>query len=80
MKRGSYFFIAFISAAITFGCLTAFVNPKYSGMRYGYGMHGGWHRGYYNRYDPYRNYPPPYYLNPDSGYFNRRQPGNYQHQ
>lgn len=60
-KRRGYFFAAFISAAFTFGLLTAFVNPKYSGMRYGYGFghHWGWHhRGYYA---PYYNYPPPAY-------------------
>ena len=60
-KRRGYFFAAFISAAITFGLLTAFVNPKYSGMQYGYGYghHWGWrHRGYYPPY-PYYNYPPP---------------------
>ncbi len=74
MRRGRYFFIAFIAAAITFGCLTAFVNPKYSGMKYGYGWHHGWyHRGYYPPY-PY-NYPPPYWQ--DSMY---RQPQQNLHQ
>ena len=71
-KRRGYFFVAFISAAITFGCLTAFVSPRYSGMQYGYRPHL-WHRGYYDRYNPYWNYPPPYAY-PDSGYFNHHQP------
>ena len=66
MRKGrGYFFAAFLSAAITFGLLTAFVSPKYSGMKYeyGYGPHWGWHhRGYYPPY-PYYNYPPPAYWN-----------------
>jgi hypothetical protein len=80
MRRGIYFFIAFLSAAITFGCLTAFVNPRYSGMRYGYGPHWGWHHSYYNRWNPYWNYPPPPYpyMYPDSAYRPYRQPENYQ--
>ena len=60
-KRRGYFFVAFLSAAITFGSLTAFVNPKYSGARYGYGHHWGWHhRDYYPPFLHY-NYPPPAY-------------------
>ncbi len=78
MRRGKYFFIALLSAAVTFGCLTAFVNPKYSGMRYGCNPHL-WHRGYYDRYDPYWNYPPPYAY-PDSGHRYYPQPQTSQHQ
>ena len=74
-KKRGYFFVAFISAAITFGCLTAFINPKYSGRQYGYGMHAGWHRGYYNRYNPYWNDMPPYVV-PDSGYRNYHPQNN----
>lgn len=77
-KRRGYFFIAFISAAITFGCLTAFVNPRYSGIQKGYRPHRVWHRDYYDRYNPYWNYPPPYAY-PDSGYDNHnRQENNHQ--
>lgn len=75
MRRGRYFFTAFIAAAITFGSLTAFVNPKYSGMRYGYGSRF-WNRGWHNRYNPYWNYPPPYYMDRDSAYRNYHQPDN----
>ena len=80
MRRGTYFFIAFLSAAITFASLTAFVNPRYSGMRYGYGSHWGWHHGYNNRWNRHWNYPPPPYMYPDSAYRNYRQPDNDQHQ
>ncbi len=79
-RRRGYFFVAFLSAAITFGCLTAFVNPGYSGMRYGYRPHWGWHHGYYDRY--YNHYPndlPPYAL-PDSAYRNDHRPDDYPHQ
>ncbi len=79
MKRGRYFFIAFLSAALSFGLLTAFVNPKYSGMQYGCNPHWGWHRGYYDGYNPYPNYPPPYAY-PDSGRRYYQQPQNSQHQ
>ena len=75
MKRGTRFFIGFLSAAITFTCLMAFVGPRYSGMRYGDGWHHGWHNRYYdnNRYPYQNNYPPPYWQQDSM----RRQPDNF---
>ena len=78
MRRGQYFFIALLSAALSFGLLTAFVNPRYSGMRYGCNPHGRWDGGYYNRYNPYWNDQP--YAYPDSNNSYHQQPQNSQHQ
>lgn len=78
MRRGRYFFIALLSAALSFGLLTAFVNPRYSGMQYGCNPYSRWHGGYYDRYNPYPNYPPPYAY-PDSNNRYYHQPDN-QHQ
>lgn len=72
-KRRGYFFVSLISAAIVFGCLTAFISPRYSGMQYGCSPHYGWHSGYYNRYNFYRNDAPPYAY-PDSVNYNQQQP------